>query len=99
VRGTTKLTKHRTRTIEVRDQGSIGLPNVEAGAPSQQCPGCPHFVKQVSSFLIRLATYCRAIATMNRSSAPIMWSTSLAAASISICTHLTFPLNSFPREP
>src|SRR5262245_55400792 len=32
------------------------------------------------------ATYCRVPASRNRSSAPILWSTSLAAAPVSICT-------------
>jgi hypothetical protein len=43
--------------------------------------------------------YCLATAIMNRSSAPILWSASLAAASMSICTHLTLPLNALSRGP
>ena len=43
--------------------------------------------------------YCRAIATRRRSSGPIRWSTSSAAASMSICTQRTVPVNSLSFGP
>ena len=81
----------RRSSHRVLTAGGVQRPSAIAG-PGESITACVLID-------IPFAVYCRATASWNRSAAAIMWSASVAAASTSIWTQLTVPLNALSRGP